>query len=141
MPSPVITDPAHDDVEGDLCRVLIVEDSAEASQFLGLALKRDGHDVETARNGTEGLSVAVAYRPHVVLIDVGLPGLDGLQVAKQLRGVFPRILIIATTGRSSPEDIHQSLEAGCNHHLVKPIDLQIMRELLDHWKCSRGCND
>jgi two-component system CheB/CheR fusion protein len=98
--------------------------------------------VETTRNGTEALVVAVQFRPHAVLIDVGLPGLDGLYVARQLRSAYAeRLLIIAATGRSSPEDRRMSREAGCDYHLVKPLDFQVVHRLLDDWKQNGGCQN
>ena len=124
-----------------ICRVLIVEDNADASKTLAVALERDGHAVETTRNGTEALAVAADYRPHIVLIDIGLPGLDGFQVTKQLRQSLRQVLIVAVTGRSSPEDIQRSLDAGCDHHLVKPIDFKTIGDLLCRWKDRGGCHD
>jgi DNA-binding response OmpR family regulator len=124
------------------CRVLVVEDNMDAAQALALSLADHRHDVETTRNGTEALVVASRFRPHVVLIDVGLPGLDGLYVARQLRSAFAsRLLIIATTGRSSPQDRQLSLDAGCDFHLVKPLDFQTVHGILDDWKQTGGCNN
>lgn len=123
------------------CRVLIVEDNTDAANVLALALQRQSHDVQTTRNGTEALTVAASYRPHVVLIDIGLPGLDGLYVARQLRSANSDLLLIAATGRSTQEDVERSREAGCDHHLVKPLDFGVVSELLNDWKAQGGCDD
>jgi DNA-binding response OmpR family regulator len=127
---------SHD--EG-VCRVLIVEDNTDSARILARALELQAHDVQTARNGTEALVVAASYLPHIVLIDLGLPGLDGLHVAKQLRKSEREMLIVAITGRSAPEDVERSLAAGCDYHLVKPIDLGEVNEILSQWKAQGGC--
>lgn len=129
--------PAQSDQK--VCRVLIVEDNADAAKALASTLERESHEVETTRNGTEALTVAANYRPHVVLIDIGLPGLDGLHVAKQLRNTDPALLIIAATGRSAPEDEQRSRDAGCDHHLVKPLDFAAVHGIVSAWKAQGGC--
>ena len=124
-----------------ICRVLIVEDNVDAAKALAIALEYDGHVVETTRNGTEALVVAAEYHPHIVLIDIGLPGLDGFQVTKQLRQSLRQVLIVAVTGRSSPDDVQRSRDAGCDHHLVKPIDVKTIGDILCRWKDRGGCHD
>ena len=123
------------------CRILIVEDNTDAANALATALQRQLHDVQTTRNGTEALTVAASYRPHVVLIDIGLPGLDGLYVARQLRIANPDLLLIAATGRSTQVDFERSREAGCDHHLVKPLDFGVVGEMLNDWKAQGGCDE
>ncbi|MEX2169062.1 MAG: response regulator [Pirellulales bacterium] len=123
----------------DTCRVLIVEDNPDMADLLALALQRHGHDIQTARNGTEALTVAATYRPHVVLIDIGLPGLDGHYVTEEIRKSRSEVLIIATTGRSAPEDFQRSRDAGCDHHLVKPLNIAEIIALLQDWKANGGC--
>jgi two-component system CheB/CheR fusion protein len=122
-----------------VCRVLIVEDNLDACKMLALVLKGQGHDVQTARNGTEALTVAADYLPHVVLIDIGLPGLDGHYVTRELRKRHRDVFIVATTGRNSPEDFQRSRDAGCDHHLVKPLNLAEVFNLLADWKSRGGC--
>jgi len=125
--------------DGDTCRVLIVEDDADSSRALALFVQRDGHEVQTTRNGTEALVVASSYRPHIVLVDIGLPGVDGLYVVRELRKANSELLIVATTGRSSSEDVRRAREAGCDHHLVKPVDLTALTAILGRWKSQSGC--
>lgn len=127
------------DDDGDVCRVLIVEDNADVANMLALALRRGGHDVQTTRNGTEAIVVAASYKPHVMLVDIGLPGVDGLYVVRKIRNTDGKLLIIATTGRSSPGDIQCSREAGCDHHLVKPVDLGALAAILNDRKSRGGC--
>ena len=117
-----------------VCRVLIVEDNPDAAKALASTLERESHEVQTTRNGTEALTVAASYRPHV-LIDIGLPGLDGLHVAKQLRDTDCALLIIAATGRSCARMSSASRDAGCDHHLVKPLDFAAVHNIVGAWKC------
>ena len=127
------------DDEAGRCRVLIVEDNPDTASMLALAVVRGGHDAQTARNGTEAIVVAGSYKPHAMLVDIGLPGVDGLYVVREIRNTDSDLLIIAATGRSSPEDIQRFREAGCDHHLVKPIDLDALAAILGEWKSRRGC--
>ena len=121
------------------CRVLIVEDNSDAANALALALTRTGYLVETTRNGTEALTVASIFLPHMVIIDIGLPGLDGLYVARQLRRTMPELLLISATGRSSPEVLEQSQQSGCDHHLLKPLEFSAVTCLLEDWVACHGC--
>jgi CheY-like chemotaxis protein len=117
-----------------------VEDNEDAAAFLILAVQDQGHEVEHARNGTEALMIATTYRPHIVLVDIHLPGLDGHYVSKQLRQAHAEILIVATTGQSRPEDFQRSKDAGCDLHLVKPLNLETVISLIDRWKARGGCH-
>lgn len=123
----------------DVCRVLVVEDNPELARLLERALETHGHTTETTRNGTEALVVAGRQRPHIALIDIGLPGLDGVYVATHLRKLVPDALLIAVTGRDDPETRERAFAAGFNGYYVKPIDLNTILGLLDDWKTSQGC--
>jgi len=107
-------------------RVLVVEDDLDSACSAARLLEVAGYEVKTARNGTEGMVVAKGFLPHVVLLDIGLPGLNGFQVARELRKSRPDLLLIAITGRCGPEVTHCSLEAGFNHLMVKPVDFSRM---------------
>jgi two-component system CheB/CheR fusion protein len=120
---------------------LVVEDNLDSAKALAITLTRNEHEVETTRNGTEALVVAAQFQPHIVLIDIGLPGLDGFYVARQLRNSHRDLLIIAATGRSSPEDQRMSREAGCDYHLVKPLDFHVVNRILDDWRGNGGCDN
>jgi PAS domain S-box-containing protein len=111
--------------------VLIVEDNADARDTLKLLLTLQGHRVDTAADGLRGVEQALANRPQVALIDLGLPGLDGYEVARQVRaargdGVF----LVALTGFGQEEDRRRALEVGFNAHLVKPVDLDELSRVL-----------
>jgi CheY-like chemotaxis protein len=113
-------------------RVLIVEDNAPAREMLRVALELAGHAVYEAADGPGGVEAAEQLRPHAALVDIGLPGLDGYQVARRIRAsrVGKRMLLIALTGYSQPRDRERSFEAGFDAHLVKPVDPGQLSRLL-----------
>lgn len=105
-------------------RILLVEDNADSRDALQLLLELDGHRVAVAGDGSEALVRATELKPDVALIDIGLPGLDGCEVARQLRAtpLGSKMRLIAMTGYSQPEARARVIEAGFDSHLVKPID-------------------
>lgn len=113
-------------------RVLVVDDNLELALGLARLLKLLGHDVRLAHDGPTALEVAAAFQPAVVLLDIGLPGLDGYQVAMALRQEGPSkdARIIAITGYGHEDDRKRSREAGFDHHLVKPIEFRSLITLL-----------
>jgi len=113
-------------------RILIVEDNADARAMLRHLLEAAGHEVHEASDGRQGLAMALSLRPDVALIDLGLPGLDGYEIARQLRASDDRrnILLVAVTGYGSPEDRERSLLAGFDVHLVKPVDPDMLAGVL-----------
>jgi len=117
---------------GRSLRVLIVEDNVDAADSLNLLLRLYGYDVQLARTGPTALEMAIAARPDVVLLDIGLPGMDGYQVAKQLRERpdFQDVMICALTGYTPSEaDRERQQETGFNHYFVKPVSLEKLLEL------------
>ena len=118
--------------QAESLRVLVVEDNADAADTLGLLLRLYGHGVEFARTGPTALEMASAARPDVVLLDIGLPGMDGFQVAQQLRERpdFKDVVICAVTGYTPSEaDRQRQKETGFDHHYVKPLDLKVLLEM------------
>jgi CheY-like chemotaxis protein len=115
-------------------RILVVDDSRDGAESLAALLRHFGNDVRTVHDGRRALEVAAAYRPDVVLLDIGLPGMDGLEVCRLLRQrpEQPQPLIVAVTGYGHEEDRRRSREAGCNAHLVKPVDPEALQALLAH---------
>ncbi|HEV8578343.1 MAG TPA: chemotaxis protein CheB [Thermoanaerobaculia bacterium] len=113
-------------------RVLVVDDNVDTAESLALLLRLKGHQVETAHDGPAALAKAHSFHPEVVLLDIGLPGLDGYQVASRLRRRrrTARALLVALTGYGQEEDQHLAREAGFDHHLTKPVDLLVIHELL-----------
>jgi CheY-like chemotaxis protein len=113
-------------------RVLVVEDSPDARQSLRMLLELAGHEVETSEDGPSGLAKLGAFRPDVALIDVGLPGMDGYAVARELRRrpETRAIRLVAVTGYGQAEDRRRALAAGFDQHVTKPVDAGMLDELL-----------
>ena len=116
-------------------KILIVEDNQAVARMLTLLLARqDGHCIETAHDGAAALSAMHAFRPHVVLLDIGLPGMDGYEVAETIRKdrEFDGALLVALTGYGQQDDVARSQAAGFDEHLVKPPALDDLQRLLAH---------
>ncbi|MFD0667464.1 hybrid sensor histidine kinase/response regulator [Ramlibacter sp. MAHUQ-53] len=115
-------------------RILVVDDSEDAADSLALLLRLDGHAVVVARDGPQALAAVAREAPDVVLLDIGLPGMDGYAVARALRtqqahGKRPPVLV-ALTGWGASEDRARAQASGFDHHLTKPADLEALRTLL-----------
>ena len=117
---------------GGGCRVLVVDDNKDAAEMLGLLLEASGHDVRIAHDGRTALTAIVDYRPAAVLLDIGLPGLDGFEVAKLIRQqpALEKIVLIALTGYGREADRQRSRDAGFDHHLLKPAAFGKVQEIL-----------
>lgn len=117
---------------GTALRVLAVDDNTDSAQSLGMLLEATGHDVQLAYDGPTALQATLDYRPNVVFLDIGLPGLDGYEVAKRIRQhpTLKNIVLVAMTGYGHAADLRRSDEAGFNHHLVKPADFTKIKEIL-----------
>jgi CheY-like chemotaxis protein len=105
-------------------RILVVDDNADAAAALASLLKTHGHEVLAVNEGNKALSAAEGFRPQIVMLDVGMPGMNGLELARRLRqrNGSPRPFIVAVTGWAKPEDEALSREAGFDLHLVKPVE-------------------
>jgi len=114
-------------------RVLVVDDNRDAADSIVQILGLWGYEVRAAYDGASAIQVAGEYRPGVVFLDLGLPGMNGFEVARRLRAEqgLGGTLLVAMTGHSLDEDRRQSQEAGCDCHLIKPVDPVVLRELLD----------
>jgi CheY-like chemotaxis protein len=113
-------------------RVVIVEDNRETAESMRLLLDLAGYEVRVAYNGPDGVRAVAEWGPHVVLCDIGLPGLDGYGVAVALRGQSEtaKARLIALTAYGSDEARRRSREAGFEQHFVKPVDPDLLLELL-----------
>lgn len=113
-------------------RILVVDDHADTVETLAIWLRLAGHEVSSANNGATALRCAAEFRPHAVLLDIGLPGVDGYEIARELRqgGQTRQAVLIALTGYGRAEDIRQSSAAGFDRHLLKPVDAQELSALL-----------
>ncbi len=112
--------------------ILLVEDHQDTAESLAAMLEGWGHGVQVAFDGLSALRAAAALAPDVVLSDLGLPGMDGYELARQLRQQpgFGRVLLVALSGYGREEDKRRALEAGFDHHLVKPPDMDVLQDLL-----------
>jgi PAS domain S-box-containing protein len=112
-------------------RVLVVDDNVDAAEMLGQLLTLSGHEVSLAHDGPAALAAAAAAPLDLVLLDIGLPGMDGYAVAAQLRATgHPGTALVALSGYGREDDIRRALDAGFDHHLVKPIDFAQLRQLV-----------
>lgn len=115
-------------------RVLIVEDAPDIADLLDRYARLVGCDTHIAATGEDALRIAREFLPQIVLLDIGLPGMDGWQVAQILREELLPIhpVLIAITAFSSPDDVQHSVDAGIDHHLAKPAFRKPLMELLMH---------
>jgi signal transduction histidine kinase/ActR/RegA family two-component response regulator len=113
-------------------RILVVDDNKDAVHSLKILLEFFGHEVRLAYGGQQALDEASAWPPEIVLLDIGLPTMDGLEVARRFRAnpTFANVLVVAITGYGQDEDRRRSQEAGFDAHLVKPIDLRALQEIV-----------
>jgi two-component system CheB/CheR fusion protein len=111
---------------------LLVEDNRDVADSLALLLRGKGHEVRTAYDGPEALEAAREFRPEVVFLDIGLPTLGGLEVARRLRQRpgSEGLLLVALSGYGTEEDRRRSRESGCDDHLIKPADPDALLQLL-----------
>jgi PAS domain S-box-containing protein len=129
IPAPAPVSRAHADRPK---RVLVVEDNSDVRDMLVFLLQRDGHDVRAAGDGPAALAQTQSFVPEIVFLDIGLPGLDGYAVARQLRAT-PRTaeaLLVALTGYGQAEDREKAFAAGFDHHLLKPTEPAQVREMM-----------
>jgi CheY-like chemotaxis protein len=132
--APLPTSPATD-TDQPITRplkVLVVDDNPDTVLSFTMLLKASGHDVRAAHDGPTAVQVALDYRPDVVLLDIGLPGLNGYEVAKRIRQQpdFKNVVLVALTGYGQNSDRQSSLQAGFDHHLVKPARLAQLQQIL-----------
>jgi signal transduction histidine kinase/CheY-like chemotaxis protein len=113
-------------------RILIVDDNVDAAKSLSMLLSLEGHEIQLAHDGPTAIQAAQDFQPDVVLLDIGLPRMDGYQVARALRErpELAKVLLVALTGYGQDDDRRRSHEAGFDAHLVKPVDLDALRFIL-----------
>lgn len=113
-------------------RVLIVDDNQDAADSLAMLIQFLGAEPDVAHDGPAALAAVDARRPAMVLLDIGMPGMDGYQVARLIRQQprFNDIMLIALTGWGEDEDRRRARDSGFDHHLVKPVDVDALRALL-----------
>ena len=119
-------------VDGGGLKVLVVDDNRDAADTCSALLELSGHSVRTAYTGHEALAIAAKTRPHVVLTDIGLPDIDGYEVAAKIKAApwGRRTALVAVTGWGQESDKQRAFSAGFSHHLTKPIDPDTLESLL-----------
>ena len=116
---------------GSVRRVLVVDDNVDSAEMLQMLLGTMGYEAQIAHDGGSALELVASQRPHVVLLDIGLPDMDGYEVARQIRAQQRGPLrLIALTGWSQDEARQKALEAGFDHHLTKPTEPEALERLL-----------
>jgi len=113
-------------------RILIVEDNEDASASLEMLLRIEGQEVHRAKDGKTALQVALEIAPEMVLLDIGLPDMDGYEIIRRLRASTGalRPVVVALTGYGQAEDRRRTKEAGFDHHLTKPVALQEVMQII-----------
>jgi CheY-like chemotaxis protein len=113
-------------------RILVVDDNRDAVEMLTMLLETLGHAVQSAFDGRRAVAVAAESTPDLILLDIGLPGLDGYEVCRRIRArsEAPRPTIVAVTGWGQDQDKEQARAAGFDHHVTKPLDVAVLRRLI-----------
>ena len=118
--------------------ILIIEDHDDARHALRALLELEGHRVDAAGTGPQGIELALAHLPDIALIDIGLPEVDGYEVARRLRAAArPCPYLIALTGYGQPDDVKRAREAGFDAHLLKPVDPDALASVLSRITITR----
>jgi PAS domain S-box-containing protein len=121
-------------------RVLVVDDNRDAALSLAMLLRLLGHDVQTAHDGHEALQLLKGSVPDLVFLDIGMPEMDGYEVARRIRGTpgLSNVVLAALTGWGQQEDRRRSAEAGFDHHLIKPVEADILGNLLSRLAADKS---
>jgi CheY-like chemotaxis protein len=112
-------------------RVLIADDNVDSATVLAILLRASGHEVHTVHDGIAALEASESFRPDLVILDIGMPKLNGYDVARQIRSRRDSdMMLVAVTGWGQEQDKRRSREAGFDHHLTKPVDLVALEKIL-----------
>jgi signal transduction histidine kinase/DNA-binding response OmpR family regulator len=122
------------------CRVLVVDDNHDAAEAVAVLLGMSGHQVQVAGDAMAALAAVPDFAPEVVVLDIGLPGIDGYELARRLRALpqTRAALLIALTGYGQLGDRGRTREAGCDQHLTKPTDPDELQRLIEEWRSARA---
>jgi PAS domain S-box-containing protein len=125
-------EPQGQSAAGPARRILVVDDNHDAAQALRLLLEADGHEVRLSADGDSGLAMARQYRPDVVLLDIGLPKMNGYEIAKRIRSdpALQATVLVAVTGYGQMHDRARASASGFHHHLVKPVEFSALQQVL-----------
>jgi CheY-like chemotaxis protein len=121
-------------------RLLVVDDNHDAAISLSMLLRLQGHEVRVAHDGPSALEIAMSFRPDMMFLDIGMPGMDGYEVARRVRKTpeLEKTILAALTGWGQQDDRRRTAEAGFDHHLVKPPEMKALESLLAGLKQAKG---
>ncbi len=111
--------------------VLVVDDNADARELLALLLESQGMEVRAASDSEEALSILAQWQPALAILDIGLPKMDGYQLARAIGRAHPNVKLIALSGYGTPDDVARSMQAGFSNHLTKPAELSTLRQAIE----------
>jgi two-component system CheB/CheR fusion protein len=113
-------------------RVLVVDDNVDSAESMAVLLRLEGHEAHTLHDGERVVATARELRPDVILLDIGLPGITGYEVARRIRedGMLSGVALVAVSGYGREEDLSRARAAGFDRHLVKPVDFDALHEVL-----------
>jgi CheY-like chemotaxis protein len=133
---------AHDDAAAAVgCRVLIADDNIDAGAMMELMLTLKGHEVRVASDGLQAVTIAGSFAPDIAFLDIGMPRLDGYEVARRIRDLLGRrVTLVALTGWGQDEDKRRAFEAGFDHHLTKPPEPEVLDRVLAQCLDSRDAD-
>jgi CheY-like chemotaxis protein len=119
--------------EQNTCRILVVDDNVDGAVTLSVILKHMGHSVRITHDGASALAVAPEFKPQLILMDIGMPGMDGYETCSRMRAAdwSASVRIVALTGWGQEEDKRKAQRAGFDEHMVKPIDRRTLMALVD----------
>jgi CheY-like chemotaxis protein len=122
----------HDAGEAPSRRIMVVDDNEDSAEMLAEVLTQKGYEARVAHDGAAALALAEQFQPTIALVDIGLPAMDGYELASHLRAlpIQGGLRLIALTGYGQPSDRQRTREAGFDHHLVKPVDLATLEAAL-----------
>ncbi len=121
-------------------RILVVDDNADAAESIAVLMGIEGHEVKTVTDAMQALTCLDVFAPQVAIIDIGLPGMNGYELAAGIRAnrSLPKPLLIALTGYGQAEDFDRSRDAGFDHHFVKPANLKAIQAVIDNELADGG---
>jgi CheY-like chemotaxis protein len=124
--------PSARPIAAERLRIMVVDDNEDAAEMLAMLLQASGHEVTIAHDGTDALELAASFRPQLVFLDIGLPGMDGYEVARRLRALAAtaRSQIVALTGWGGDKDKKLAKQAGFDEHLTKPVAPGVVKALI-----------
>jgi CheY-like chemotaxis protein len=111
--------------------ILVVDDNRDAADSLAALLEIDGHQVKAVYTAEAGLEEVASHKPDLILLDIGLPRISGYEVARRIKAAHPLISVVALSGYGSAEDKQRALGAGFDAHMVKPVDFDVLKQLMN----------